>query len=150
MGDWVGDNAWLAWVIVALVLAGVEIMTLDLVFVMLAAGAVAGAGAAGLGAALWVQLLVAGLSALAMLVVVRPVALRHLQTPHETRTGIAALVGRQAVVLERVDALTGRVKLAGEVWSARSYDPHAAIEPGTTVDVVQIEGATAIVLSTEV
>ncbi|RJK93880.1 NfeD family protein [Vallicoccus soli] len=143
------DNAWLAWVIVALVLAGVEIMTLDLIFIMLAAGALAGALGAGLGLALWAQLLVGGLSALAMLLVVRPVALRHLRTPHEVRTGIAALVGSQAVVLERVDALTGRVKLAGEVWSARSYDPHAAIEPGRTVDVVQIEGATAIVLAAD-
>jgi membrane protein implicated in regulation of membrane protease activity len=68
-----------------------------------------------------------------------------MQTP-ETRTGVAALVGSRAVVIERVDGDGGRVKLAGEVWSARSYDGHAVLEPGQSVDVIQIEGATALVL----
>jgi membrane protein implicated in regulation of membrane protease activity len=85
----------------------------------------------------------------AMLGVVRPVALRHLRQAPEERTGVAALVGRQAVVLERIDGHSGRVKLAGEVWSARSYDPSHAIEPGRTVDVVSIEGATAVVLDAD-
>lgn len=150
MGDWLSDNAWVAWVIVALVLAGVEITTLDLIFIMLAVGALAGAAGAALGLALVLQVIIAGGAALAALLVIRPVAIRHLRTPIDTRTGIAALVGRQAVVVERVDGITGRVKLAGELWSARSFDPHEAIEPGRTVDVVQIEGATAIVLATEV
>lgn len=150
MADWLGDNAWVGWVIATLVLGGIEITTLDLTFLMLAAGALAGAGAAALGAGLLLQVIVAAVTALAMLAVVRPVALRHLRTPTQTRTGVAALVGRQAVVLERVDASTGRVKLAGEIWSARAFDPHSAIEPGRTVDVVQIDGATAIVYESEI
>ena len=150
MRDWLADNAWVAWVIMALVLCGIEITTLDLIFLMLAAGALAGAGAAALGAGLLLQVITAAGSAVAMLAVVRPVALRHLQVGgSDTRTGIAALVGRQAVVLERVDGLSGRVKLAGEVWSARSFDPHHVIEPGRTVDVVQIDGATAVVYESE-
>lgn len=146
--DWLADNAWLGWVVVALVLAGVEITTLDLIFLMLAAGAVAGAGAAVLGAPLLLQVLVAGGAALAMILVVRPVALRHLRTPIETRTGVQALVGRQAVVVDRVSAAGGTVKLAGEVWSARSFDPAETHEAGTTVEVVEIDGATAVVYGT--
>ena len=147
---WLRDNPWLPWLLVAVVLGGVEIATLDLVFLMLAAGAVGGAATAALGAPLLLQGLVALAVALAMLGVVRPVALRHLRaTTPESRTGVAALVGRQALVLERVDGSGGRVKLGGEVWSARSYDPFATLEPGRTVDVVSIEGATAVVLDSE-
>lgn len=147
--DWLGDNAWVGWLITALVLGGVEIATLDLIFLMLAAGALAGGGAALLGAGLLLQVLVAAASAVAMLVVVRPIALSHLRVPLESRTGVAALVGRQAVVVDEVSARAGTVKLAGEVWTARSYDPSAVIAAGRTVDVVSIDGATAIVLDTE-
>lgn len=137
---------WLWWVVAAVVLSVVEVTTLDLTFLMLASGALAGAAAAGLGAPVVVSFAVAIPVALAMLGVVRPVALRHLRTPIETRTGVAALVGAQAVVLERVDAHAGLVKLAGEVWSARSFDPEAVHEAGQTVDVAEIKGATALVL----
>ena len=148
--DWLNENAWAAWLVAALVLGGIEMTTLDLTFLMLAAGALAGAVAAGAGADLWVSALVAAATAIAMLAVVRPIALRHLRTPTETRTGVAALVGREAVVVERTDAHSGRIKLAGEVWSARSFDPHVAIEPGRHVDVVQIDGATAVVYESEI
>ena len=70
--EWLSEHAWLAWVVVGLVLAGVEITTLDLIFLMLAVGAVAGAGTAALGAPLLLQVLVAGGSALAMILVARP------------------------------------------------------------------------------
>lgn len=150
MADWLSDNSWIPWIVAALVLGGIEITTLDLVFLMLAAGAVAGAGTAALGAPVLLQVVAAALTSVAMLAVVRPTALRHLRTPLDTRTGIAALVGRQAVVLERVDLSSGRVKLAGEIWSARSFDPAHAIEAGRTVDVVQIDGATAVVYESEI
>ena len=144
--SWLEEHGWVAWLLVAAVLGTVEVATLDLLFAMLAAGAVGGAVAAGLGAPFLLSVLVALAVSVAMLVVVRPVALRHLRnsTP-ETRTGIAALVGREALVLERVDGHGGRVRLAGEVWSARAYDPSLVLEPGSTVDVVQIDGATAVV-----
>ena len=83
--------------------------------------------------------------ALASLAVLRPVARRHLRTPASLRTGTAALVGARAVVLERVDGDGGQVKIAGEVWSARAYDDDEVIEPGTRVDVLKIDGATALV-----
>jgi membrane protein implicated in regulation of membrane protease activity len=88
--------------------------------------------------------------AVAMLAVVRPVALRHLRTPLAIRTGTAALVGEHGLVLEPVDAHDGRVKVKGEVWSARSYDPSVRIEVGRSVEIVQIDGATAVVYESEV
>ena len=137
---------WVWWLVAAVALVAVEVVTLDLIFVMLAAGAAAGAVTAVAGAPVAVQAAVALVVALAMLGAVRPVALRHLRQPIETRTGVAALVGAKALVLERVDAHSGRVKLAGEVWSARAYDGESVFEPGQTVDVASIEGATALVL----
>lgn len=140
---------WYWWVAAALGLAVIEIATLDLIFVMLAAGSLAGALVSAAGGPLVLQVVVAGAVAVLMLALVRPVALRHLRQPSDLRTGVAALEGATAVVVERVDAHDGRVKIKGEIWSARSYDPDRVIEPGTVVDVVRIDGATAVVLSTE-
>jgi membrane protein implicated in regulation of membrane protease activity len=139
-------DPWVWWLIAAVALVAVEVTTLDLIFLMLAAGAAAGAVAGVAGAPLALQAVAAIVVALGMLGAVRPIALRHLRQPIETRTGVAALVGAKALVLERVDAHNGRVKLAGEVWTARSYDGETVYEPGETVDVAQIEGATALVL----
>jgi membrane protein implicated in regulation of membrane protease activity len=141
---------WLAWVALAVVLGIVEVTTLSLVFAMLAGGALVGALAALLGATPPVQVLVALASAVALLAVVRPIALKHIRMPLESRTGVAALVGAQGLVLEQVTAHGGRIKLGGEVWSARTLDPHHIIEPGSTVDVVQIDGATAVVYESEI
>jgi membrane protein implicated in regulation of membrane protease activity len=95
--------------------------------------------------------LVALVVAVAMLAVVRPLALRHLHTPFALRSGTAALIGEHALVLEPVDSEGGgRVKLKGEVWSARAFDPTHVIEAGRHVEVVQIDGATAIVYESEI
>jgi membrane protein implicated in regulation of membrane protease activity len=144
-----GDYDWAVWLGLAVVFGLVEVTTLDLTFLMLAAGALAATGAAGLGAPLVLQAVVAIVVAVAMLGVVRPVALRHLKTPAAIRTGVAALVGSPAVALERIDAHSGQVKLKGEVWSARTFNPHDVIEPGRPVEVVQIDGATAVVYESE-
>jgi membrane protein implicated in regulation of membrane protease activity len=142
-------DAWVWWVIVAVLLVLVEVTTLSLVFAMLAGGALAAAivDVAG-GGTNTVGLQIAAFVAVsvALLGVVRPIARRHLRHAPETRTGVAALVGSSAIVIERVDGQGGRIKLAGEVWSARSYDGLAVLEPGASVDVIQIEGATALVL----
>jgi membrane protein implicated in regulation of membrane protease activity len=141
---------WAVWFGLAVVLGIVEVTSLDLVFAMLAAGAVAGAGAALVTDNLVVQALVALLVSVAGLAVVRPVALRHLRTPFAIRTGTAALVGEHALVLEPVGRDTGRVKVKGEVWSARTFDPHAdVIEAGRNVEIVQIDGATVVVYESE-
>ena len=148
--DGIGDYDWVAWIGLAVVLGIVEVTTLDLVFAMLAAGAFAGAITALVTDQVVVQVLVALLVSVAMLAVVRPVALRHLRTPHAIRTGTAALIGERGLVLEPVDGQNGRIKLKGEVWSARAYDPTASIEAGRQVEIMQIDGATAIVYESEI
>lgn len=116
-----------------------------LIFAMLAFGSVlAGIASATTGSwAISVAAFAGG--SLLGLIGIRPLARRHLTTPREIRSGTAALVGTSAIVVEAVDARDGRIKLAGEIWSARSLDADARIEPGATVWVLQIEGATALV-----
>jgi membrane protein implicated in regulation of membrane protease activity len=112
----------------------------------LAVGAVAGAAAAGLGGGIVAQVISFVVVSVALLVFVRPIAYRNRQHAGQ-RSGVDALKGRQAVVLERVDGGSdGRIKLAGEVWSARSLEAGRVFDPGQQVDVVEIDGATAVVM----
>lgn len=115
-------------------------------FGMLAVGAVAASATAALGVGPVLQVLVFVAVSVALIAVVRPIANRHRSQRPELATGIDALKGRQAVVLERVDGSGGRIKLAGEVWSARALDGDTSYQPGQQVDVVEIDGATAVVL----
>ena len=136
---------WVIWMIVAAALAGGEILTLSLFLGPLALAAVLAALIALVGgsAALQIGAFVAG--SIASLAIVRPIAKRHMHMPARVRTGAAALIGQRATVLERVDADHGMVKIGGEVWTARSYDEDHVMEPGTRVEVLKIEGATALV-----
>ena len=138
-------SAWVIWMIVAGALAVGEIVTLSFFMGPIAVAAVLAAVAALAGAGTALQMVVFIVASAASLAVLRPVARRHLRTPAKIRTGTAALVGSRAVALERVDGSGGTVKLAGEVWSARTYDDDEVIEPGARVQVMQIEGATALV-----
>ncbi len=136
--------AWLIWVIAAAVLAGGELLSLDLVLVMFAGGAGLAAGAAARGAPPLLQAVVFAVVSLALLFGVRPVARRHL-TVGRTPTGIDALAGAPALVLTDVDGQSGRVKIRGEVWSARAYDDTQKFAAGEKVNVMEISGATALV-----
>ncbi|MET8861015.1 NfeD family protein [Streptomyces sp. NPDC004579] len=139
-------NAWVWWLIAAAGLGIPLVVTAMPEFGMLSVGAVAGAVTAGLGGGVVVQTLVFVVVSVALIAVVRPIATRHRRRP-ELATGIEALKGKQAIVLERVDGSgAGRVKLGGEIWSARSLDGAQAYEVGQEVDVVDIDGATAIVM----
>jgi membrane protein implicated in regulation of membrane protease activity len=138
--------AWLAWVIAALLLAVGEILTPGLFFLgPVAIAAVAGAIVAAIGAAVWLQVVVFGAASLLSLAFLRPLARAHLTMPAALRTGAAALEGASATVLERVDGQGGRVRLGGEIWSARAYVPDQVFEAGMQVEVAKIEGATALV-----
>ncbi len=137
---------WAIWAIVAVGLAVGEIFTPGAFFlgpVALAAVAALIVALAGAGAV--VQLIVFIVGSVASLAIVRPIARSHLHMPAQLRTGTAALVGTKAVVLQRVDSDGGRVRIGGEEWSARSYVEGQAFEPGPRVEVVKIEGATALV-----
>jgi membrane protein implicated in regulation of membrane protease activity len=134
---------WLIWLIVAGGLALGEMLSLTFILGPVALAACLAAVVAAAGAGTVAQLTVFVIAALASLLLVRPIARKHLRTPVLQRTGTAALIGEGCVVLERVDGHGGRVKLAGEVWSARSYDEDDVYEPGERVTVVEIAGATA-------
>lgn len=137
------DRSWLLWVAAALVLGILEITAIDLVFAMLAGGAVAGAIADAVGLSFVPQVLIAAVVAGLLLATIRPVLLRRLRMPPTGTTGSAALVGRSAIVLEPVTLRGGLVKLVGETWSARSAGPTFAA--GDDVVVTAIDGATAVV-----
>jgi membrane protein implicated in regulation of membrane protease activity len=139
-------DAWVWWLVGAAALGIPLVVTAMPEFGMLAVGAVAAAVAAALGFDAVLQVLVFVVVSVALIAVVRPIAARHSRQRPQLATGIDALKGRQAVVLERVDGSGGRIKLAGEVWSARALDTGRAYEVGQEVDVVDIEGATAIVI----
>jgi membrane protein implicated in regulation of membrane protease activity len=139
-------GAWLAWAIAAVLLAIGEIFTPGLFFLgPVALAAAAAAVVAAVGTSVWVQIVVFTAGALASLAFLRPIARAHLRMPAAMRTGTAALVGARAVVLQRVDADGGRVRIGGEEWSARAYIPDQVVEAGKQVEVVRIEGATALV-----
>ena len=138
--------AWVAWAIVAVLLAIGEIFTPGLFFLgPVALAALAATIAAALGAAVWVQIAIFGVGSFAAVGLLRPIARRHLKMPHAIRTGAAALEGAKATVLQRVDGRGGRVKIGGEEWSARSYVADESFDVGTEVEVAQIQGATALV-----
>jgi membrane protein implicated in regulation of membrane protease activity len=138
-------QSWILWLIVAAVLGTAELTVGTFDLLLLAIAALSAAAVGGLGLGIGFQVLAFAVTAVAMVTLVRPVARRHLTGHPGLRTGVAALVGREAVVLAPCDRDAGRVRIGGEEWSARSYDPHLEIPAGTRVDVFAIEGATALV-----
>jgi membrane protein implicated in regulation of membrane protease activity len=140
-------SAWVVWLIVAVLFAVAEVINLSFFLFPFAIGA-AGAAVVSLagGGAPVAWIVFAALTGVSF-GVVRPIARRHVTMPPQLRTGTAALVGRSAIVLERIDndAGAGSVRLDGEVWSARSFDDDRVFEAGTRVQVLQIRGATALV-----
>jgi membrane protein implicated in regulation of membrane protease activity len=142
-------GTWVIWLIVAAVLGTVEVLTTTLAFGLVGIAALIAAGAGYLGAPAALQFGVFVAASAVGLGVARPFALRHIRQPPMLRTGTAALVGRSALVLEEVGPHGGRVRIGGEVWSARSYDETQVIPAGKTVDVMHIEGATALVYPRE-
>ena len=136
---------WVYWMVAAGVLAVGEMVTTSFFLGPIALAAALAALVALVGGGLVLQWIVFIAASMASLGLLRPIARRHLRLPAATRTGAAALVGTRAVVLEQVDADRGAVKIGGEIWTARAYDEEHVIEPGTRVEVLRIDGATALV-----
>jgi membrane protein implicated in regulation of membrane protease activity len=141
--------AWIAWLIVAAALGVAEFFTLTLAFGLLAAAALVAAVVAGVGGSVLVQVLAFAVTGAMGLLIVRPIARRQMSHPPLVREGSYALVGKKAVVVEEVSGTRGLIKLSGEVWSARALDEDQVIPAGALVDVMEIEGATAIVYPRE-
>ncbi len=145
MLEWLGENVWVIWLAAAALLALTEMATLDFTLLMLAAGALAGAGIAlVLPAAGWLQILAAVVVALAMLGLLRPTLLRRIRSMPGYRSALDKMVGSSGVATSEITATEGEVKVAGEVWSARSLDG-TAIPAGTQVEVYEIDGVVAVV-----
>ena len=138
-------DQWIVWLILAVVLAVGEVLTMGFFLAPFAVGALVAALVAAAGAGFVVSgLAFLAVSSLAFLAL-RPIARRHLKLPAQLRTGSAALVGKTGTVVEAVTADAGRVRIDGEVWTARPYDDDATFEAGQRVHVLQIRGATALV-----
>jgi membrane protein implicated in regulation of membrane protease activity len=136
---------WVWWVVTAVLLLLAESLTGTLALLMAAFGAAVAALLGMLGVPLAGQIPAFVIVDIGLILFLRPAVMRHQKHPG-LRTGVQALVGSDALVTARVDAHAGRIKLSGQTWTARSYDPEAVFEPGTTVHVLEIDGATALVM----
>lgn len=141
--EWFED--WQAWLAAAIALGAAELFSLDLVLLMMATGAVAGMAAALLDVVWPLQIIIAVAVSMGMLALVRPGIVARLHAGPELRLGHAALVGKQAVVVDEVSVGGGQIRVGGELWTARPFDETEVIEPGAAVDIFEIKGATAYV-----
>lgn len=145
MIEWILANGWLFWLALFLLLAIIEMMSLDLYFIMLGVGALGGVVVALVGGPLWLQVLVFCVVSLAMIFSVRPIAIRHLHKgPGALLTNVERLIGEDALVLEPTTKMAGRAKIGGETWSVRTEDD-SPLEPGSYGTVTRIAGATAFI-----
>lgn len=148
MFDWLVQNTWVLWLVLMLGLAAVETLTLDLLFLMLSIGAVAGLVAALAGTAFFIQVVAFCVVSLLMVLLVRPVALKHLKRGSaEQLSNIDRLIGEHALTLEPVTGLSGTIKIGGDTWTARTVDG-TSLAAGERVTVARIDGATAVVTGT--
>ncbi|MGY1706000.1 NfeD family protein [Geodermatophilus sp. SYSU D00697] len=139
-------DAWLLWLIASGLFAAGEMASLDLVLLMFAGGALGGMAVALLGGAVGLQLVGFIVVSAVLLVLVRPLAKRHLtQRTPEQLDGVATLIGRTAKVTQAVDGHGGRIRLGADEWTARSQYGGEAFPVGATVRILQVDGATAVV-----
>ncbi|WP_299169576.1 NfeD family protein [uncultured Arthrobacter sp.] len=149
MVDWLVQNTWILWLVLMLGLAAVETLTLDLFFLMLATGALAGLIGALAGTTFFIQVVIFCVVSLLMVLLVRPVALKHLKRGTvEQLSNIDRLIGEDALTLEPVTGQSGTVKLGGDTWTARTADG-SLLPAGSRVTVSRIDGATAVVVGTQ-
>lgn len=146
MGEWLTSNVWAIWLTLAFLLATAEALTLDLTLLMIAAGALAGAGVALIAPGLWaLQIIVAVVVAFAMLAFLRPTLLRRVRDAPGYRSSLDRMLGATGVVTRQITQDGGEVKVHGETWSARPYQAGMVIQPGDEVEVFELEGVTLVV-----
>ena len=144
--DWLSDHQWAGWLGAALALGLLELISLDLVFAMLAVGALVGLVASGLGAPFVLAFLLALGASAGTLALLRPPLLRRLHGGPDLTIGHHRLVGTHGTMtVGGSGTVPGQVRLADGLWSALPYDDTLALEPGQAVEVLEIRGATAYV-----
>ncbi|WP_035775096.1 NfeD family protein [Arthrobacter sp. H5] len=145
MFDWLIENGWILWLVLMLGLAAVETLTLDLFFIMMSIGALAALAGALFGAAFFLQVIIFCVVSLMMVLLIRPLALKHLKRGNPDQlSNIDRLLGEHALTLEPVTGLSGTVKIGGDTWTARTADG-SSVPAGQRVAVSRIDGATAVV-----
>ncbi|MBA2310484.1 MAG: NfeD family protein [Pseudonocardiales bacterium] len=142
-------DGWLVWLILAVLLGVAELFTLAAALGLLGGAALITSAAAAIGLPLPLQFLVFVVAAAAGLSFIRPVAKRHMLRPRLERFGVDALVGKSGYVLQEVTGQGGRARIDGEEWTARAYDDALVIPAGSTVHVMEIRGAVAVVYPRE-
>ncbi len=146
MLDWLGENAWAIWLSPTFLLAVAEILSLDLVLIMLAVGSLAGAGVAVVAPGLWwLQIIVALTVSLGMLFLLRPTIMAKVRNMPGYRSSAAKMVGSTGVAVSEITRSGGEIKVDGQSWSARPYSSDLVIEQGTEIEVYEIDGAIAVV-----
>ena len=141
-------DVWVIWLIIAVVLAVAEIFTLTAALGLLGGAALIASVSAAIGLPVPLQLVVFAAASAAGLVVLRPIAQRHLSAPRSD-FGVDALLGKPAYVLQEVTGRNGRVRIGGEEWTARAIDDSVVIPIGATAAILKIDGATAVVYPRE-
>lgn len=141
-------GSWIVWAVIVAAFTLGELHTNSFYLAPFAVGAAVAAVLAALGAGGFVAVVAFVAAAVLFLMLLRPFAVRHRLSAPMLRTGAAALVGQQALVLERIANRegVGTVRIGGEVWTARAYDEEQVIDGGEQVEVVEIRGATALVM----
>lgn len=145
--DWIRDHASETWLIVAVTLGVLELLSTDLILLMLAGGALVGMVVALTGGPFVLQMLLGLSVAVGLLALVRPGMIKRLHSGPDLKIGPEALIGKRGFVLEIVaHATPGRVKIGGEVWSAKPFDEDDRLDEGEAVDIVAIRGGIALVV----
>ncbi|GAA3694446.1 NfeD family protein [Zhihengliuella alba] len=146
MLEWIVANSWAFWLSIFLILAVIEVMSLDLYFIMLATGALGAVFVDLAGGPFWLQTLVFCVLSAVTILFIRPIAMRHLRrSPADQLTNVDRLIGQDALVLEPTSRLSGRAKIGGETWTAR-VEGDSTLEPGAYGRVIRIDGATAYIV----
>lgn len=146
MIDWLAENAWAIWLSLSFLLAVAELLSMNLVLIMLATGALAGAGVAAVAPGLWpVQVGVALVVSIGMLFLLRPTLMEKVRNMPGYRSSAAKMVGSTGVALSAITRSGGEIKVDGQSWSARPYSSDLVIEQGTEIEVYEIDGAIAVV-----
>ncbi|HYI57453.1 MAG TPA: NfeD family protein [Microlunatus sp.] len=146
MTDWLGEHAWAIWLSLAFLLAVAEILSMDLVLIMLAVGALAGAGVAVIAPGLWwLQILVAAGVSVGTLLLLRPTLIEKVRRMPGYRSSTDTMVGSSGMAMSEITHAGGEVKVAGQSWTARTMIPGQVIDQGTEIEVYEIDGAIAVV-----
>ncbi|WP_033438553.1 NfeD family protein [Saccharothrix sp. NRRL B-16314] len=138
-------DGWLVWLLLGLFLGAAELLVLTAALGVLGVAALITSGVAAIGLPAPVQVVVFTVASVLGLVLLRPLARDHLRKPQTVRFGVDAIVGESGYVVSEVSRHGGRVRIAGEEWTARPFDDSLVIPEGTTVDVMRISGSTAFV-----